>query len=501
MDLDHVCHLHAQWFSNLRIRRWSRDYVEYRLTSHFFGFNQEIFVKGAPIDNDSYWYEFNGSIAQIRVDGSIKGTDGDLTLTEVITYKFNPIFAPIFWLFKPFFKMQKEDILNEDTKLLERMHELELKGFQRAEDKRPRVVVFGGSGFFGKLIVEDLLENTDAQIIVASRTARKVDFGKPESIHVFETDINDAEWVKATIRGADVVICATGPFQGQPLTLLKCCIEQKVHYIDVAEDRDYVLRCHQLADEIKDAGIMAFIGCSVIPGMSALLAKYSQDEFGAISEVRTCITPGTRNPRGVSSFICLLNTVGEKFQVDEKTHPRTVEGWTEREKVVFPPPIGERHVYSIIDVADYYIQPLQFGTEKTSFKIGAELDFLNRCLSLFRLAKKTFGWKSLSWFVPFARPLILLSSMFGTTRGGFIVDVKSREGKQVKWCVYREERGEIIPAFLPAVATQMILSGELKATGVVPLDSWLTYDRFREELALRHTSLVSRQGSCANWGT
>ncbi len=499
MDLDHVCHLHAQWFSNLRIRRWSQQYVEYRLTSHFFGFNQEIFVKGAPIDDSTYWYEFNGSLAKIRVDGSIEGTDGDLTLTEVISYKFHPIFAPIFWLLKPFFKVQKEDILNADTKLLERMYELEQKGFQRAEDNRPRVVVFGGSGFFGKLIVEDLLKNTDAQIVVASRTAKKVDFAEPERIHVFETDINDPESVKATIRGASVVICATGPFQGQSLTLLKCCIEQKVHYIDVAEDRDYVMRCHQLAQEIEQAGMIVLIGCSVIPGMSALLTGYSQKELGSISEVRTCITPGTRNPRGVSSFICLLNTVGEKFQVNDKTHPRTVEGWTEREKVVFPRPIGERHVYSIIDVADYYLQPLQFGTEKTSFKIGAELDFLNRCLSFFRLAKNTFGWKSLNWFVPIARPLILLSSMLGSTRGGFIVDVKSRDGKQVQWCVYKEERGEIIPAFLPAVATQLILSGDLTEAGVVPLDAWLPYDRFAQELAGRSINLVRRHEAASAW--
>jgi hypothetical protein len=85
MDLDHVCNLHKKWFSNLRIRTWNKDYVEYRLTSHFYGLDQEILVKGAPIDSDSYWYEFIGPIACIRVDGLMSEPDGNLVLTEKIT--------------------------------------------------------------------------------------------------------------------------------------------------------------------------------------------------------------------------------------------------------------------------------------------------------------------------------------------------------------------------------------------------------------------------------
>jgi hypothetical protein len=140
MDLDHVCHLHEKWFSNLRIIVWSPDYVEYHLTSHFHGFKQEILVKGAPIDCNSYWYEFIAPLAHIRVDGSMDGHDGELVLAEDITYTFAWPFAPLFWLLKPLFKQQKEDILVADSRLLERMYDLEQKGFQRAEDSHVRTM-------------------------------------------------------------------------------------------------------------------------------------------------------------------------------------------------------------------------------------------------------------------------------------------------------------------------------------------------------------------------
>src|SRR5271157_2314211 len=120
MDLDHVCVLHRRWFENLRIRAWRPDYVDYRLTSKFYGFKQEIEVRGAPIDDDRYWYEFNGPLARIRVDGKIEGPDGDLTLTEMTTSEFAWPLAPLFRLLEPLFKRQKLDILDADSRLLER---------------------------------------------------------------------------------------------------------------------------------------------------------------------------------------------------------------------------------------------------------------------------------------------------------------------------------------------------------------------------------------------
>src|SRR5438309_257893 len=122
MDLDHVCSVHRNWFSNLRIIKWRPDYVEYRLTSHFYGFRQETLVRGAPIDANSYWYEFIGSLASFRVDGFMDGPDGNLFLTEKITLTCHWALVPVFKLLSPLFKKQKEDILRADSSLLERVY-------------------------------------------------------------------------------------------------------------------------------------------------------------------------------------------------------------------------------------------------------------------------------------------------------------------------------------------------------------------------------------------
>src|SRR5712692_468768 len=208
MDLNHVCSLHKKWFRNLRIRVRRPDYVEYRLTSVFYGLKQETLVRGAPIDADHYWYEFLTPLARMRVDGSMQGPDGELILTERITYRFAWPLAPLFWLLRPLFQRQKQDILIADSQLLERVYELDRSGFRRTEDASPRIVVYGGSGFFGRLVVEDLLKYSGAHVVIASRRAIPVDFASFQGrITIVESDVNERESVLATIDGAAVVVC------------------------------------------------------------------------------------------------------------------------------------------------------------------------------------------------------------------------------------------------------------------------------------------------------
>jgi Saccharopine dehydrogenase NADP binding domain len=496
MDLDHVCVVHRKWFRHLRIRTWRRDLVSYRLQSRFHGLTQDIEVAGGPIDADRYWYEFNGPIARIRVDGEISGPDGDLTQTETITYRFHWAMTPVFWLLGPLFERQKDDILHDDTALLERVYAMDQAGFVRTEPAaRPRVVVYGGLGFFGRELVKDLLENTSASIILASRNPVSVDFGRHASrVQCWISDLDNRESVEALIEGVRVAICATGPFQGMAPKLLEACIRKRVHYVDIADDRGFVERAHAMREEIERSGIAAFVGCSVVPGMSAILARFALSHLPGARRVKVCITPGTRHPRGVASFRCLLSTVGRPYRVLRGGELREIAGWTERERVDFPTPLGKRHVYSVVDIADFFTQPKYFGFDDVSFKIGAELDSLNRLLALFRAVRRAGVVGEAPALVAFFRRVIGVAALFGTTEGGVIVEVSTagETSRSFAVGVTRAIDGQIIPAILPSIATQLLLDGVALPRGLVPLDDWLGFDALREELARRGVAVSTR---------
>ena len=496
MDLDHVCTLHKRWFRNLRIVAQKPDYVEYHLTSLFYGLKQETTARGGPIDENRYWYEFVTPLAKMRVDGLMEGQDGDLTQTETITFIFHWFLAPLFWVLRPLFKKQKEDILRDDSALLERVYELDGIGFKRLEPALPRVVVYGGDGFFGHLVVEDLLKYSSAEIIIASRHPKATTFHPFETrVHKVESDINDYASVLSTIEGAAVVVSCIGPYQGQSLNLLRACTERHIAYVDVADDRDFVVRCHQFSSVVQEAGITAFVGCSVVPGMSSLLTKYCQEEIPLIERTRIFISPGTQHPRGRGSFLCLLSTVGNEFLIPSGGGRQTVRGWTGRERVCFPPPMGNRWVYFVVDIADYFLQPIYFGVKTVEFKIGSELDILNRTLSAVRQFKRVLNSKNADWLLPMSKALIYAASLFGTSQGGVMVEVsgQTHAGARKMWLsVFAGENGEVIPALLPSVATQMLLRGEVTCRGIVPLPDWLPRERFLEELTKRRLRMGAK---------
>ena len=502
-DLDHVCVLHKKWFRHLRIIKQNPEYVEYRLQSLFYGLKQDTLVRGAPIDENRYWYEFLTPLARMRVEGSMEGPDGNLILTEVITYNFHWLLTPLFFLLSPLFERQKQDILFDDSKLLERVYQLDQAGFKRQEPSNPRIVVYGGGGFFGRLLVKDLLKNSNADIVIASRNPPPIgSYPYNRRVKFIISDINDYESVAASIEGAKAAICCIGPFQGLTLNLLRACIDKKVHYIDVADDRDFIVRCHELSGQVEQAGIMAFVGCSVVPGISSLLTKFCADRIGGVEKARIFITPGTRHPRGPGSFLCLLSTVGQPYCVPADGKEKIVYGWTGREKVEFPPPIGDRWVYFIVDVADYVLQPSYFGARTVEFKIGSEIDFLNRTLATLRSAKRHLGIKSLNWIMPLSRVIISVASWFGTTKGAVMVEVsghRETETPRIRLSVYAEKGGEVIPSILASIAVQRILDAEIEYTGIVPLHSWLAMDEFVAELSKREIKVGIKELDSQKW--
>jgi hypothetical protein len=65
--------------------------------------------------------------------------------------------------------------------------------------------------------------------------------------------------------------------------------------------------------------------------------------------------------------------------------------------------------------------------------------------------------------------------------------------------ILAEEHGEIIPAILPSLATQMILQGEITHRGIVPLPDWLPRERFARELTKRKLRMAVKTADAETW--
>jgi len=499
MDLEHVCVVHRRWFRNLRVIVQRADYVEYRVSGRFYGLRQEVLARGGPSDANHYWYEFITAVARMRVEGDLDGEDGNLTQTEVITFEFAAVLAPAMWLLRPLFVRQKQDILADDTSLLEREWALEQSGFQRNESSQPRVVVYGGGGFFGRIVVQELLRCGSMRIDIASRSATPVKFPGFESrVRFIESDLRDLESVNRTIAGTELVIVAAGPFQGMPATVLQACLAAHISYIDLADDRDFVRRAYVLAESktVPDE-MVVLIGCSVVPGLSALLTRLAQTTVPTVVQAKVSISPGTRHPRGPGSFACLFSTVGGTFTAPADGDEKAVVGWTDPERTDFPAPLNARTCYRVVDIADHFVQPFYFGTKTVEFRIGSELKILNLLLSAVSRMRRVLRMPE-RWLTTISRPLIYVAAAFGSTAGGVVVEISGYAGEERRtesWCVFAAENGERIPSVMAAIAAGMVLGKRIVGGRIAPLPGWITRDQLLRELNARGIRTAVRSGA------
>jgi len=248
-----------------------------------------------------------------------------------------------------------------------------------------RVLVIGGAGYFGSLLVEELLEYTDAQIIIGGRNKKRIgEFCRtnPARLTSQEVDILQAPSVERALEQVQVAVCAAGPFQSLPTTLLEFCLARNVHYIDLSDNREFVCRARKLAaDSARESRAAVCSGWSAVPALSGLLAAMAVENLTTIESINIQIAPGNRFPRSTGTVASLLSSVGHAFEVWKDGHWRTVTGWSEPRSFEFPEPVGLRKGY-LVDVPDHEIFPRIFPAGCVEFRVSSEIQFFNSALSL-----------------------------------------------------------------------------------------------------------------------
>ncbi|XP_068135645.1 saccharopine dehydrogenase-like oxidoreductase [Hyperolius riggenbachi] len=161
-----------------------------------------------------------------------------------------------------------------------------------------QLVIFGASGFTGQFVVEEVARVADGvefrdqglRWAVAGRSRKKLEdvlqwaadrLAKPhlKSIDIIICDINDAASLAEMCKKASVVLDCVGPYRffGEPV--VKACVENGTHFIDISGEAQflesmYVTYDSQAAD--KGAYVIGSCGFDSIPAdMGVLFTRNS----------------------------------------------------------------------------------------------------------------------------------------------------------------------------------------------------------------------------------
>jgi saccharopine dehydrogenase-like NADP-dependent oxidoreductase len=359
-----------------------------------------------------------------------------------------------------------------------------------------RVLVCGGTGQFGARLVEGLLATTDLDVVIAVRgVARGEALAATLRRRYPERTIEVLAFDTATVTAEDLrrrriwcVADTAGPFQTTSSRLVEAAIAAGCHYVDIADARAFVAAIEQFDAAARAANVLVVAGASSTPALSNAALDQLTQGWRRIDRIEVAISPGNRQPRGLSVVKAILASAGQPIQVFRNGSWSTARGMSMLTRQPMPG-LGRRWLF-LFETPDLDLIPKRFAPRRDAiFRAGLDLAILH--LGVWGLSKLV-AIGLLQSLVPLARPLRAIAEWFrpfGQGRGGMAVTVDGvdavGQAATVIWALTAETDGPNVP-ILPALAVirgladkRLAQRGALPCAGLLSLaDITREFERF-----------------------
>lgn len=355
-----------------------------------------------------------------------------------------------------------------------------------------RVLILGGYGNFGTRIAKALVKDKIA-IIIAGRERQKAealchqlkknDTNNSISIAIFDANKEFAK--QLNILKPTIVINTIGPFQKTDYSIAKICIEHQVHYIDLADARDFVTNIISLDALAKEKNVLIVSGASTVPGLSSAVLEHFKKEFATIDSLIYGISPGQKAPRGLATTESILTYIGKPLKPSGNQQQNRF-GWQDIYRQEYPE-LGKRWMANC-DIPDLDLFPDKYGIKNIRFSAGMENSALHLSMWMMSYLIRAGFPINLSKHAKFLLSLSHLFDSFGSTNGGMhmLMKGKNNEGElfQINWfLVAKNNDGPQIPCVPAIILSKKIIQGTLPTRGAMPCVGMITLDEYRNELA------------------
>ncbi|KAF0107183.1 MAG: saccharopine dehydrogenase-like protein [Anaerolineaceae bacterium] len=220
-----------------------------------------------------------------------------------------------------------------------------------------KILILGGSGYTGRLLARHLLEQTDAEIVLAARDLEKAqaladqlngEF-KGARVTAVRVDAAEAASLKSALRGADMLLAAAPLTSAPPETVIRSALEAGVDYLDVQLGMKKLALLQSLAGEIKQAGRCFVTEAGFHPGLPAALVRYAAAQLDVIE---SAVTAGYLNMGG--SKLPYTDSADELMEFFKEYQAQVFKNgrWTkpssfDMRKLDFGGDIGRKNCYSM----------------------------------------------------------------------------------------------------------------------------------------------------------
>lgn len=179
-------------------------------------------------------------------------------------------------------------------------------------------------------------------------------------------------------------------------------------------------------------------------------------------------------------FRAMLWGLGRRFDIKRHGRWHSTYGWSEAEWVEFPPPVGRRRLYLVLEMSDLDVLPELFAVSSVEFKAGSEYAWVNRVLARLGWLRARTGHPRWERYTQAMRALSWLVGRLGHDRGAAMFEITGRaEGRPrvFRYAVVTDRDGGRIPVAPAGMAIERMLDQRLPP-GIQPLDTWIPPHEF-----------------------
>jgi len=353
------------------------------------------------------------------------------------------------------------------------------------------ILILGGYGNFGKRI-SLALAKSKIPIIIAGRNKNQAQALSSEIHHHFPNtsiatacfDVNTDLDQQLKQHKPVAVVNTCGPFQTTDYRVAEQCIAHGVHYIDLADGRDFVTGITTLHESALAQNTLVVSGASTVPSLSSAVLDHFQHEFSTINSLIFGISPGQKAPRGIATTQAILSYTGKKLPPCAGNTKRY--GWQGLYRQQYPE-LGNRWMADC-DVPDLDLLPKRYDIRSIRFSAGMESTPLH------------LGIWLLSWVIRAGIPLNLprhasfllkASNWFnwlGSDNGGMHIIIRGTNPLggpyERKWFIIAKHGdGPQIPTIPAIILAKRIAQNKEKLRGAHPCIGLVSLEEYLTELS------------------
>ncbi len=361
------------------------------------------------------------------------------------------------------------------------------------------VLIIGGYGTFGGRIAELLQDEPRLILQIAGRSLQRASefrdaTGKTRAnlVAVAFDRGGDVEAQFAALR-PDLVVDASGPFQTYGYRVIEACLTQRINYLDLADDPNFVAGVSAFDETASAAGCFVLSGVSSVPALTAAAVRHLATGMERVDTIRGGIAPSPYAGVGANVIRAIAGYAGKPITIRRNKTPVTAWPFTEQLRFTIAPPGYlplRNRLFSLVDVPDLHVLAELWPDVSTVWMGAAPVpEILHRALiALAWLAR----WRLVPALSPLA-PLMHFASnrlRWGEHRGGMFVAIEATDPSGVthrrSWHLIAEANdGPYIPSMAVAALLVKLLDGQAPRPGARAATRELELDDFQPQFAAR----------------